>query len=115
VEEPVYLTVLYFLARSFGLEGAAMAWVLRMSVNCIVLHAMTWRLLTGARKAIKKDALMAAICVAVIAVAGMLFNASAASRSVYLVFSLTGALLTMWFCLISRDERTEMVAVLSLS
>jgi Polysaccharide biosynthesis C-terminal domain len=115
VEAPVYLTILYFLARSFSLEGAAIAWVLRMTVNCVILHAMTWRLLPDARKAIKKDALMAAICIAVISVAGMLFNASVASRSAYLVFSLTGALLTIWFCLISRDERTEMVAVFSLS
>jgi O-antigen/teichoic acid export membrane protein len=115
VEAPVYLTILYLLARSFSLEGAAIAWVLRMTVNCVILHAMTWRLLPDARRAIKKDALMAAICIAVISGAGMLFNASVASRSAYLVFSLTGALLTIWFCLISRDERTEMVAVLSLS
>jgi hypothetical protein len=98
-----------------GLEGAGVAWVLRMSVNCAVLHVMTWRLLPDARRAIKKNALMAAICIAVIAVAGMLFEASLASRCLYFSFGLTGALLIMWFCLISPDERTEMVAVFSPS
>jgi O-antigen/teichoic acid export membrane protein len=115
VEAPGYLVVLYFLSRSLGLEGAGVAWVLRMSVNCAVLHVMTWRLLPDARRAIKKNALMAAICIAVIAVAGMLFEASLASRCLYFSFGLTGALLIMWFCLISPDERTEMVAVFSPS
>jgi O-antigen/teichoic acid export membrane protein len=115
VEAPGYLAVLYFLTRSFGLEGAGMAWVLRMSVNCLVLHVMTWRLLPDARKAIRKNALMAAISIAVLAVAGMLFEASVAARCLYLLFGLTGALLTIWFCLISPDERTEMVAVFSPS
>jgi O-antigen/teichoic acid export membrane protein len=115
VEAPGYLAVLYFLSRSFGLEGAGMAWVLRMGVNCVVLHVMTWRLLPDARKAIRKDALMAAICIAAITVAGMLFEASLASRCLYFCVGLSGALLIMWFCLISPDERTEMVAVFSPS
>ena len=115
VEAPAYLAVLYFLSRRFGLEGAGMAWVLRMSVNCVVLHVMTWRLLPDARKAIRKNGMMAAISIAVILMAGMLFEASVASRCLYFCFGLTGALLIMWFCLISPDERTEMVAVFSPS
>jgi O-antigen/teichoic acid export membrane protein len=115
VEAPGYLAILYFLSRSFGLEGAGMAWVIRMSVNCVVLHVMTWRLLPDARRAIRKDALMAAISIAVIAGAGMLFEASVASRCLYFFFGLAGALMVMWFCLISPDERTEMVAVFSPS
>ena len=113
VEAPGYLAILYLLTRSFGLEGAGMAWVIRMSVNCVVLHVMTWRLLPDSRKAIRKNALMAAICIAVIAVAGMLFDAPIALRCLYFFFGLTGALTVMWFWLISPDERTEMVAVFS--
>jgi O-antigen/teichoic acid export membrane protein len=115
VEVPVYLAILYFLSRKFGLEGAGVAWVLRMSMNCLVLHIMTWRLLPDAQRAIKKNAMMAAVCIGAIAVAGMLFRASVASRCLYLLFGFGAALLIMWFCLISRDERTEMVAVFSPS
>jgi O-antigen/teichoic acid export membrane protein len=115
VEAPAYLSVLYFLSRSYGLEGAGMAWVLRMTVNCAVLHIMTWNILPDARKAIRKNGQMAAICIAVILVAGMLFEASVGSRCLYFCFGLTGALLVMWFYVISPDERTEMVAVFSPS
>jgi O-antigen/teichoic acid export membrane protein len=115
VEAPGYLAILYFLTRSFGLEGAGVAWVLRMSVNCLVLHILTWRLLPDAQRAIRKNAMMAAVCLGAIAVAGMLFRASVASRGLYLLFGLSAALLTIWFGLISRDERTEMVAVFSPS
>jgi len=115
VEAPAYLSVLYFLTRSFGLQGAGIAWVLRMTVNCVILHIMTWRLLPDARKAIRRNGLMAAICIAVILVAGMLFETSVGPRCLYFCFSLTGALLVMWFYVISPDERTEMVAVFSPS
>lgn len=115
VEAPGYLALLYFLSRSFGLEGAGIAWVLRMSVNCVVLHLMTWRLLPDARRAMKKNALMAAICIAIILMAELLCEASVASRCLYFFVGLSSALLIMWFCLISPDERTEMVAVFSPS
>ena len=113
VEAPAYLAILYLLSRSLGLEGAGLAWVLRMSVNCIVLHVMTWRLLPDSRKAIRKDALMAGICLGVIAIGGMLFNAPIVLRFAYFFFGVTGSLMIMWFWLISPDERTELVAVFS--
>ena len=113
VEAPAYLAILYLLSRSLGLEGVGLAWVIRMSVNCIVLHVMTWRLLPDSRKAIKKDALMAAICIGVIAIGGMLFNAPIVLRFAYFFFGLAGSLMIMWFWLISPDERTELVAVFS--
>jgi O-antigen/teichoic acid export membrane protein len=113
VEAPGYLVILLLLSRRFGLEGAGVAWVIRMSVNCVVLHVMTWRLLSDSRKAIRKNALMSTICIAVIAVAGMLFDTHFAFRCLYFFFGLTGALFTMWFWLISPEEKTEMVALFS--
>ena len=45
LELPVYLLGLWILIKSFGIEGAAMAWVGRVRVDAIILFSMSARLL----------------------------------------------------------------------
>ena len=45
LELPFYLFVLYILVKKFGIEGAAIAYILRVSVDVIVLLSMSLKLL----------------------------------------------------------------------
>jgi O-antigen/teichoic acid export membrane protein len=111
VEAPGYLTILYILSRALGLEGAAMAWVLRMAFNCSVLHILTWRLLSGARTAVRKNALMTIVCLVTSTGGLLLVSTSIAVRATYLTIGLLAAWLLMWFYLISSEQRAEMTSV----
>jgi len=46
LELPFYLTYLFFLINAYGVTGAAIAWLIRVSVSCLVLKAIAlWFLL----------------------------------------------------------------------
>ena len=43
-ELPVYVVLLIVLVRNFGITGAAVAWLVRVSVDCALLYYSSWRL-----------------------------------------------------------------------
>jgi O-antigen/teichoic acid export membrane protein len=43
LELPLYGLTLLLLLRTWGIEGAAMAWALRAAVDAVVLHGLLWR------------------------------------------------------------------------
>jgi O-antigen/teichoic acid export membrane protein len=43
-EAMIYIAALYLLSKEFGLIGAAIAWVLRVSIDLVLLHMATQRL-----------------------------------------------------------------------
>ncbi|HTY54473.1 MAG TPA: oligosaccharide flippase family protein, partial [Candidatus Binataceae bacterium] len=113
-EAPVYLPLLYVLIRLYGLEGAALAWTCRCAFNCSVLHAMTWRALPKSYRAIKKNAAMLAMGLFALA-GGALLPAAIGPRALYLVLALAAVGTTTWFCVMSADERSELVPALNFS
>ena len=44
VELPVHVLLVFVLVRRFGLPGAALAWTLRVFIDCLALWWMVWRL-----------------------------------------------------------------------
>jgi O-antigen/teichoic acid export membrane protein len=49
VELPVYAALLWFALRSYGVEGAAIAWTLRLALDALLLFALALRMLPRAR------------------------------------------------------------------
>ena len=45
IELPVYFGLIWVLARRYGLEGAAIAWTMRVTLDALLLFLFTWRLL----------------------------------------------------------------------
>jgi O-antigen/teichoic acid export membrane protein len=45
VELPFYLGLLFWLARSMGIEGVAIAWLVRISLDTLLLFFFSWQLL----------------------------------------------------------------------
>ncbi len=52
IEFPLYIVTLYYLTLRFGIDGAAVAWVLRVSLDSLLLLATAGRLIGSSRKEI---------------------------------------------------------------
>jgi len=58
LELPVYVTMLFFLAKSWGITGVAVAWLLRVTIDCFLLFWFSFRLLPECRFIITRLPLM---------------------------------------------------------
>ncbi len=103
-EAPVYIVLLCVLVKVAGLPGAALAWTLRAGWSCCILHAVTWYVLPGSQKAIKKNALLLLLATASFVVT-MFFSAGLAARIAYFVALLSVEVLLTWRYLLSPEER----------
>jgi O-antigen/teichoic acid export membrane protein len=53
-EIPVYVALLWFLLRNFGIAGAAMAWTIRVTIDCVLLFLVAGRLLPNSAPGIRR-------------------------------------------------------------
>jgi hypothetical protein len=98
------------LIRLYGLEGAAMAWTCRCGFNCGVLHALTWRALPDSYRAIRKNATM--LTMGILTLAGTVLLPDAITpRGVYMAVALVAIATITWFCVMSAEERRELIPV----
>jgi len=72
VELPVYVATLVLLARSMGIRGVALAWLLRVTIDSGLLSLFSWRLLRQNRFVITMLPTLAAGAVAVFVAAAFL-------------------------------------------
>jgi O-antigen/teichoic acid export membrane protein len=112
LESPIYIPFLCLLIHSLGVEGAAIAWTIRMSFNAVALHVMIWYLLPGSKRAVRKNAMMMLTAVSAMA-ATCLVPDSLFIRLSYLVIALAIAILVTWFRILSVSERRSMATALS--
>lgn len=77
VELPLYLGLLALCAATMGIEGVALAWLARMSVDAIALWWITYRRMPAARRSVRRTARLALQCLAIVSAAA----AWGASRS----------------------------------
>jgi len=92
IELPLFLLLLWWLTRAYGLQGAAASWLVRMLVDTTAMfwvcrHLMGW---SGAAVANRGNAGFAALCIA--GFAGMLIE-SAALRALWCIVVLAVATL----------------------
>lgn len=66
-EMPFYLLTLWFFMQQWGIVGAAAAWTLRVSVDAVALFAMSARLESELGRTLKKDGLIFAAALIVLA------------------------------------------------
>jgi O-antigen/teichoic acid export membrane protein len=68
-ELPLYLALLFWLARTIGVQGVAIAWFVRMAIDSIALWAILYVRFAAARPAMLRVARLAAACLLVLSVA----------------------------------------------
>jgi O-antigen/teichoic acid export membrane protein len=107
LELPIYLPVLWWAIRSYGVAGAALAWSGRVVVDGVVLFLMSGRLLDdgGVLKRMTAGLLLALSGLAV-----PLFAATIIPRAVTALLVIVVFLSTTWFVVLAEDERESIRA-----
>ncbi len=104
-ELPFYLLVLWALIKGFGLEGAALAWVLRVSLDTGLLFYLARRTLS--EKGLPLFRPSVAMVVALITLILAAFLVGPVLKAVFLTGVLIGFILVTWFIILSPQERTK--------
>ena len=112
-ELPVYLLVLWLFMQQWGIVGAAAAWTLRVGFDAAALFVMSARLESELGGTLKRDALMLALALAVLALG--CWPSGLVTKIVFTVIVLTGFSVFAWRSLLSGDERRRVTMVLRLS
>jgi len=103
IELPFYLLILWWLLSTYGIIGAAIAWVLRASVDTLFLFTMAHRLLPVASPFTLRSMLMACIVLFVLALAVVI--PGLAMKGLFLLLVLFLFAVAAWFVILVRDER----------
>ena len=103
LELPVYLAALFWLTKTYGIEGAAIAWTGRVTVDALVLFAIARKLLpieTSFRPQTTLFSVLALVALALAALLqGLLF------KSVFLLLVILSFVSVAWFRVLSPEER----------
>jgi O-antigen/teichoic acid export membrane protein len=103
LELPCYLAALWFLTRAYGIEGAAIAWVLRIVLDTCLLFFLSTRVLRGSGAAVRR---LAAGALAALALFGLVTTPMApAAKAALLCALLIAFAVGAWRIAIGSDER----------
>jgi O-antigen/teichoic acid export membrane protein len=106
IELPVYLVTLFFLARHFGITGVAVAWLLRVMLDSILLFWFSFRLLPECRFIITRLPFMVAGALAFNLVVALIASLTVKIVLVSAVFLI--AIPALWLWMFSPAERAPL-------
>ena len=103
VELPFYLFALWWLLGAFGIEGAAVAWVIRVAVDALLLFAISWRFLPTGSMMVWRTALIMGVALLALALTALLVGL--ALKGLFLSLTLPAFALAAWFIILAPTER----------
>jgi O-antigen/teichoic acid export membrane protein len=103
VELPLYGLAIVWLSGLYGIEGVAIAWVLRVSVDAVFLFAFMQRLLPAGSRIHRRLGVMAGV--AILALAGGVAAPGPLVKTAYLVAVLAAFAWAAWFWILHPVER----------
>lgn len=107
IELPFYLFALWWLVMTFGIEGVALAWVLRAGIDMVIMFFISEGLLY-----VEKTVFWQRIAMIGLAALFLIVGISLTSLFVKVIFLslvLVSFILTVWFLFFSQDERAFLV------
>jgi O-antigen/teichoic acid export membrane protein len=102
-ELPLYGVTLFALVKLRGIEGAAIASLLRVTLDAVLLFFFSYRLLP--RKEFLRDRLPILMAGAFMILAAGALDIGFTERLIFVVSVCTGSLLASWFWILSPGER----------
>lgn len=109
VELPVYLAVLWLLTIRFGIQGAAIAWAGRTTLDAGLLWFFAHRLLPQRSGFVVKAAAMAVAGLGVLYLAAL--PASLSAKAVFFVVVLLFFVIVSWVWLLAPEERAVLLRI----
>ncbi len=110
IELPFYLLAVVWLIKAYGIEGAAIAWVARVTIDTILLFAMAQRLLRASLSIIGRRVLAMVSTLLIMALATIPVDLY--TKSIFLLISLLAFSFAAWFLILSHEERTLLASKL---
>jgi O-antigen/teichoic acid export membrane protein len=112
IELPFYLFILWWLLGVFGIKGAAVAWVIRVWVDTLVLFVMVRYLLPNTKALIWNSLLKIIIAVCLFIMAGYIKGLFL--KGIFFIGMLIGFTLMIWQWLIAPDKQEILKDLLCL-
>jgi len=106
IELPIYLGALWMFVRGYGIEGAAFAWTLRVTVDALLMYLVSRRFLPTTEVSATRKILLPISAMVVLAIAALLRDPTL--KGLYLGATLVSFVLLMWFWVLTPEERTGM-------
>lgn len=103
IELPFYLLAVWWLVNSYGIEGAAIAWVVRVAVDALLLFALVKRVLPSSAAIIRRMSLTVGVALITLALAAL--PAGIVIKGLFLLLVLTAFALVAWFLILNPEER----------
>jgi O-antigen/teichoic acid export membrane protein len=103
VEMPIYITVVWFLVNFYGIEGAAIAWVMRSIVDNVVLFQLAGRVLK--LNIIRIQNMAPVVAFPSVLFASLLLPDDIYLKAAYALSLIIFILLLMWRKFLSLDEK----------
>jgi len=103
LELPVYLGLLWWLISTRGIEGAAIAWTVRMTADALFLFGLAKRFLPGNRPIRLRTALLPVMAVLILALSALLQGPVV--KGVFLLGTIACFAVVTWFRILTPEER----------
>lgn len=103
MELPFYVGAIWGLSRVFGLEGVAMAWVFRVSIDTLVLFLMAERMVPTQGRVLRRTGWMVALALLTFGMAALQPGIGAKLSFLGVTLALFG--LAAWYRVLAPDER----------
>lgn len=109
-ELPAYLVGLWLLVRLYGIEGAAIAWVLRIACDTVLLFALAKRILPEVCGWSYRLSLLMGSALIIFALCGAMVDLI--PRLVLLLLTLVSFAPVAWFVILNSSDRVSLVGLL---
>ena len=103
MEMPFYLPILWWLIGAYGIEGAAVAWVLRAAVDLLIQFVLARRCLPTSELTVGRMTVTMSTALASLAFAALLVGV--VIKALFLMLVLLAFALTTWFLILTQEER----------
>ena len=103
IELPVYLVALWGLTKAYGIEGAAIAWTARATVDALALFILADRFIPA--RGGYRSRTIALAAVASVALALSTLPQQLMLKCIFVASTSLGFLLASWFLVLSQEER----------
>jgi O-antigen/teichoic acid export membrane protein len=103
IELPLYLLLLWYLIRTWGIEGAAIAWTVRVTLDALFLFGLARRLLPGNRPMRLRTAVLPAGLILALVFAALLQGSIV--KGFFLLGTILCFVIVAWFLILTPEER----------
>ncbi len=104
LELPFYLVAIFWLIKAHGIEGVAIAWTARVTIDTLLLFLMAQKLLPECTSYNRRIAVITTIALLAL-LSGVLIPQLLVVKVLFLIISLPVFMAILWFFMLAAEER----------